>query len=117
MLLDHSTIAVVSYLPAILFASMYLGPVIALTHRLVKVRMRALASAILLFILNIIGLGLGPQAVGILNDVLAPQFGDEAVRYSLLTSAASKLAAVALFLLAAKNTRQGPRSERLRVAE
>jgi hypothetical protein len=46
--------------------------------------MRAVAAAVLLFILNIIGLGLGPQAVGIVSDLLRPAYGDESLRYSLL---------------------------------
>ena len=46
--------------------------------------MRATASAVLLFILNLIGLGLGPTMVGVLNDVLHPRFGDESIRVSLL---------------------------------
>jgi len=37
----------------------YLGSVIAVSHSLVSIRMRALTSAILFFILNLIGLGLG----------------------------------------------------------
>ena len=45
--------------------------------------MRAVASAIILFVINLVGLGLGPQLVGILNDLLQPSFGDEAIRYSL----------------------------------
>ena len=64
--------------------------------------MRALASAVLLFLLNIIGMGAGPQAVGILNDLLNPSFGPEAVRYSLLSVAVAKVSAIALFLLAAR---------------
>ncbi|GIR09766.1 MAG: hypothetical protein CM15mP21_0280 [Hyphomicrobiales bacterium] len=37
-------------------------------HTLVKPEMRSLASAILLFINNIIGLGLGPLMIGVLSD-------------------------------------------------
>jgi hypothetical protein len=48
--------------------------------------LRALASAILLFILNLIGLGGGPTFVGWLSDRLTPSFGAEAVRYALLTT-------------------------------
>ena len=55
-----------------------------MTQGLAKLRMRALASAIVLFIANLIGLGLGPLVVGVINDQLHPTFGDEAVRYSLL---------------------------------
>lgn len=46
----------------------YLGSVIAVSHSLVSVRMRALTSAVLFFILNLIGLGLGPLIVGALSD-------------------------------------------------
>ena len=39
---------------------------------------------VLFFILNIIGLGLGPWLVGILSDTLAPSFGIESLRYAML---------------------------------
>jgi len=45
---------------------------------------RASASAILLFVINLIGLGLGPQAVGILSDLLRGEFGVESLRYAIL---------------------------------
>jgi predicted MFS family arabinose efflux permease len=54
------------------------------TQGLVTLRMRAVAAAVLLFILNIIGLGLGPQVTGIASDLLRPRFGDESLRWSLL---------------------------------
>jgi hypothetical protein len=41
----------------------------------VKPEMRSLASAILLFINNIFGLGLGPLSVGMISDALAPEYG------------------------------------------
>jgi MFS family permease len=106
LLMDNPRIGLVLYFPAIFFASMYLGPSIAITHSLVKLRMRALASAILFFMLNMIGMGLGPQIVGILNDWLEPQFGIEAVRYSLAISATSKFLAIALFLMAARSLKE-----------
>jgi len=53
------------------------------TQALAPVRMRSLASAINLLLLSLVGAGLGPLAVGVLNDVLAPTYGDEAVRYTL----------------------------------
>ncbi len=46
--------------------------------------MRALSSAILFLILNIIGLGLGPWSVGMLSDYLAPTLGQESLRYAML---------------------------------
>jgi predicted MFS family arabinose efflux permease len=76
--------ALVMWLPGAILGGMYLGPTFAMTQGLVRPEMRALASAILLFIINIIGLGLGPQGVGILSDLLAPAFAGQSLRYALL---------------------------------
>lgn len=62
----------------------YQATTFAQTQGLVTLRMRAVAAAVLLFILNIIGLGLGPQVTGVVSDLLRPQFGDESLRWSLL---------------------------------
>lgn len=62
----------------------YQATTFAQTQGLVTLRMRAVAAAVLLFILNIIGLGLGPSFTGYLSDLLRPQFGDESLRWSLL---------------------------------
>lgn len=64
--------------------NVYLAPVLALTQSLVSLRMRATAAALVLLIINIIGLATGPWATGALSDILQPQFGDESIRYSLL---------------------------------
>ncbi len=77
------TALILSIVPGLLF-NVYLGNALAMTHGLVGLRMRALASAILFFILNLIGLGLGPWAVGLLSDLLAPSMGDESLRYAML---------------------------------
>lgn len=65
-------------------ANVYLAPVLAQAQGLVSLRMRAVTSAIALLIINIIGLLFGPQVTGILSTLLEPQFGEEAIRYSLL---------------------------------
>ena len=70
--------------PAVL-SNFYLATTLALTQGLVGLRMRGVAAALMLFILNIIGLGMGPQVTGILSDVYAAAFGDDSMRYSLLT--------------------------------
>lgn len=70
-------------IPAV-FSNFYLATTFAQIQGLVKLRMRAVASALLLFILNSIGLGLGPQLTGILSDMLTPAFGSDSMRYSLL---------------------------------
>ncbi len=63
--------------------TIYLGPSLAMVQGLVPLRMRTVASAILLFVINIIGLGLGPQMVGIVSDLLTDRFANESMRYAL----------------------------------
>jgi MFS family permease len=70
--------------PATLLGAMYLGPTFAMAQGLADLHMRALVSAILLFVINLVGLGLGPQVVGLLSDFLKPGLGAESVRYALL---------------------------------
>ena len=53
----------------VMLGAFYLGPGFALSQRLVGVRMSALAASVLLFITNLIGLGVGPQLTGIISDV------------------------------------------------
>jgi MFS family permease len=60
--------------PYIALAAAYLAPSIATTHRLVGLRERAVAGAVLLFVLNLIGLGLGPLFTGALSDYLQNHF-------------------------------------------
>ena len=76
--------ALILSFPGSFLGGMYLGPTFATTQSIVPPRMRATASAILLFVINLIGLGLGPQAVGILSDLLQGSFGIESLRYALL---------------------------------
>ena len=70
-------------IPAI-FSNVYLATTFAQTQSLVPLRMRAVASALILFIINIIGLGFGPLLAGALSDYLAAGYGNESMRYSLL---------------------------------
>lgn len=65
-------------------SNVYLAPVLAQVQSLVALRMRAVASAIVLLVINIIGLALGPFVTGLISDLLAPQFGNESMRYALL---------------------------------
>jgi len=65
-------------------ANVYLAPVLAQAQGLVSLRMRAVASALALLVINTIGLLFGPWLTGILSTMLEPQFGDESIRYSLL---------------------------------
>ena len=80
----------------------WLGPVISAIQHLVRPDMRATASAIFLFINNLIGIGLGTYAIGALSDTFTAQFGDESLRYSILAGTGFFIIAAALFLLASR---------------
>jgi MFS family permease len=82
--ISHTGFAIfLAFIPAVTF-SMYLAPNLALAHGLVGLRMRAMSSAVLFFVLNIIGLGFGPLVVGAVSDYLEPSFGNDNVRYALI---------------------------------
>lgn len=68
---------------ALLLTAMY-GPLFALVQQVVAPNMRALAIAVVLMLANLIGMGLGPVAVGVLSDFLAPRLGDESLRVALV---------------------------------
>jgi predicted MFS family arabinose efflux permease len=78
-------LALILAIPGTILGPMYLGPSFAIVQALGTPGMRALASALLLFILNIIGLGLGPWFVGFLSDFLNPYYGVESLRYAMFS--------------------------------
>ena len=80
----NSTTALLAMILPVLLGNFYQATTFSQTQGISTLRMRAVAAGILLFILNIIGLGLGPQLVGILSDVLNPEYGDESLRWALL---------------------------------
>jgi MFS family permease len=94
--------ALLWFIPFYMLGAMYVGPMLSMCQGLVPLQMRATASAVLLFVLNLIGLGAGPTLVGFLNDVLAPSYGAEAIRYSLLLVTLGGVVSAALFLTATR---------------
>ncbi len=80
----------------------WIGPVTAAVQHLVKPTMRATASAIFLFINNLIGLGLGGLLLGTISDALKDQFGDESLRYAILSGTGFYVLSAAIFYLSAR---------------
>ena len=81
-------------------ASLWYGPIYATAQSISPIRTRATASAVLLFIINLIGLGLGPLLVGVLSDFCAIGLGmgkGEGVRWALLLSTLPGVIACAAF--------------------
>jgi MFS family permease len=81
---DTLTYALLGMIIPVMLGNFYQATSFSQTQGLVELRMRAVAAGILLFIINIIGLGLGPQLVGILSDLLEPVYQTESLRYALL---------------------------------
>lgn len=75
--------------------TVYIAPGLALVQNLTPPRSRATASAILLLMYNIVGLGLGPLFVGMVSDALRPQLGDDSLRWGLMGIIPFALAAAA----------------------
>jgi MFS family permease len=71
---NDTRIAVALITPVVMCSAAYLAPSIAATYTLVGIRERALASALLLFIVNLIGLGFGPLFAGFSSDYLRDLF-------------------------------------------
>jgi hypothetical protein len=80
----------------------WLGPTTAAVQHLVPPNMRALASAIFLFINNLIGLGLGTLILGALSDALTVRFGAESLRYAILAGTGFYLLSAVLFALTSR---------------
>jgi MFS family permease len=81
---DSATVALAALGAPAMLGLMYQAPAFAITQSLATPAMRATAAAVLLFVINIIGLALGPLTTGVLSDVLEPRFGDDSLRYALL---------------------------------
>jgi hypothetical protein len=88
-----------------ILGGMYLGPSFAMTQALVSLRMRAVASAILLFMLNIIGMGMGPYLVGVASDFLSPDTGIHSLRYALCLAVLVNVWAAFHYFIGAKSLR------------
>jgi MFS family permease len=70
--------------PMVLVFNFSAAPVFALLQRVMPEGMRATALAVVMLLANLIGMGLGPLAVGILSDRLSAAFGTDSLRYAML---------------------------------
>lgn len=105
LLTDNTAAALTILFFASILTSFFLGPCIAMSHALVAPGMRALISAILFFVINMIGLGMGPFFTGLISDGLVATQGEDSLRYAMLTTTQALLLAAVMFTLAAKHLR------------
>ena len=83
--------AVLLLAPPVLLGSLYYGPTYSAVQGLVAPQNRAMASAVLLFCQNLIGLGLGPLLFGMLSDAVKPTAGEDSVRWVLYAASLMSL--------------------------
>ena len=81
---DNITLVICGQFLATVAFSTFLGPCLAISHTLVHPAMRAFTSAVLFFVLNLIGLGLGPLTTGLISDALAADYGVNSLRYAMV---------------------------------
>ncbi len=87
----------------VFLGAIWYGPVFASAQSLVEPHTRATAAAVLLFIINLVGLGLGPVSVGLLSDVLAITMGEaEGIRWSMAIFGVMAVLSAGAFFMAAR---------------
>ncbi len=79
--------ALAALLPITLAGTYIFGPTFSLLQRLVPDEMRATSMAVVMLLANLIGMGLGPQAVGLLSDAFMPVMGGDSLRYAMMVVA------------------------------
>jgi predicted MFS family arabinose efflux permease len=77
-------VAIPSFAVMLILGSMFFGPSFAMSQGLATLRMRAVATSLVLFAQTLIGLGLGPFLVGVISDHLKPTTGAHSLRYGLV---------------------------------
>jgi len=85
-----------------IFNYFYLSASVALVQEEVRPDQRVLSGALLLLIMNFIGLGLGPTWVGFASDWFKAQGNDHGLQTALYTLTPFYLVAIALFLWLAR---------------
>jgi len=77
------TMAIVMFIIPIMMVSAWHAPTFAAIQKVAPQENRAMATAFSMFVMNMIGLGLGPLVVGILSDYFEPVFGVDSLKIGL----------------------------------
>jgi MFS family permease len=96
-------IALVFIAAPALLNNMYLAPALAIVQNAVPPGQRTMAGAILLFILNLMGLGGGPIFLGHVSDMAKPRFGDHSLLVGYASLAPVIVVAIIAHLMAANS--------------
>jgi MFS family permease len=106
LLLPGKTQALLALVPLAVVCNFFFGPAFALMQRLVGDEARATALAVVMLLVNLIGMGIGPQVVGVVSDVLIPVAGIDSLRYAMLSVSLISLWAAYHFWQAGQTVKQ-----------
>ena len=85
----------------------YLSPAVTLVQEEVRPDQRVLSGALLLLVMNLIGLGLGPTYLGFMSDWFSASHPDNSLQMAFYTLLPFYVLAIAMFIgLAGKIRRQ-----------
>jgi MFS family permease len=88
------------------FNYFYLSPAVALVQEEVRPQERVLAGALLLLVMNLIGLGLGPTYLGAASDLLRASHPNNSLQIAFYTLVPFYVLAVILFLMLSRKLRR-----------
>jgi MFS family permease len=103
LITDNTWLALGLFIIPGILSSVYAGPTWAIIQELVPSERRAMAASVYMLVYNLIGLGLGPLAVGILSDLLALVVGDQSLRWAMVIVLMISLIGVASYCFAAQS--------------
>ncbi len=102
LLMESSALSLALLFPFYILLNMYIPATYSANQNLARLNMRATASAIVLFVMNIFGAGAGPLIVGALSDLFAPQYGIDSLRYALLCTVGLGVIGALFFMLTSR---------------
>jgi MFS family permease len=99
-------------------AAVFFGPSFAMTQAISPLRMRSVATSLLLLVQTLIGQGIGPWLAGFVSDKLRPSMAASSLRYSLVLVGLVNVWAALHYFIGAKSLRQDlENTERLASAD
>lgn len=108
-LVDSLWMALAFYIIPAFAVNLYTGPTFGMTQSMAPLAMRSAASALLLFIINIIGLVLGPTTVGFLSDMFQSGWSmdaTESLRWALFACSFVYIISFINYTMAARHLRE-----------
>lgn len=105
-LLDSTAIALIIFIIPAIVGAMFTGPTFAHVYSKLAAEQRAMATAIMMFILNLVGLGIGPVLVGFISDMFSASQGQNSLRFALAIIQIAGLWGGLHFWLAARAIKQ-----------